>query len=112
MVLPNAHRAEVDILKLRDYCLSPEHPVGKHKATVFRAALGLTAGDAEWLRNVLLGVAQTGEAVADVPDEFGSRYRIDFRLGTATGAAMLRSAWIIRSGEDFPRLTTCFILPG
>jgi len=39
--LPNAEEAIVEIEKLRDYSLSPDHPVGKHKARVFEASLGL-----------------------------------------------------------------------
>lgn len=31
MKIPNAERAIVDIRKLRDYCLNPEHDVGKHE---------------------------------------------------------------------------------
>ena len=111
MVLPNADRAEVDIRKLRDYCLSPVHPVGKHKAAVFRAALGLTVVDADWFRGLLVRAARSEEAITEIADEFGMRFRIDFELATPAGAAMIRSAWIIRADEDFPRLTTCFILP-
>ena len=111
MGLPNAERAEVDPRKLIEYCLSTTHPVGKHKAAVFRAALGLTAADAELLRTWLLEAAVTGEAVSERADEFGERFRIDFEASTSTGQATIRSAWIVRSGEDFPRLTTCFVLP-
>ncbi len=35
---------------------------------------------------------------------------IDFQLETMHGAAVVRSGWIVRTGEDFPRLTTCFVL--
>lgn len=35
MKLPNADRAVVGLAKLRDYCLSPTHPRGRHKARVF-----------------------------------------------------------------------------
>ncbi|MGH7818267.1 MAG: DUF6883 domain-containing protein [Candidatus Binatia bacterium] len=41
MRIPNADRAVVDPRKLRDYCLSPIHPRGRHKARVFAAAVGL-----------------------------------------------------------------------
>ena len=44
----------VEIAKLRDYCLSDTHPRGRHKARVFRSRLGLSASDAEWLRQSLL----------------------------------------------------------
>ena len=108
MVLPNADRAEVDIRKLRDYCLSTSHPVGKHKAIVFRAALGLTECDADFLRNALLRAALTEDAVAGVADEFGARFHIDSELITAIGTAVIRSAWIVRTGEDFPPIGDLF----
>ena len=54
MTLPNADRAIVDLAKLRDYCLSTTHPVGRHKAVVFQSALGLTAADAERLAEMIL----------------------------------------------------------
>jgi hypothetical protein len=111
MKLPNADRAEVDIRKLSEYCLSPTHPVGKHKAAVFRAALDLTASDAPALRERILQAAVEGQADFERGDEFGDRYRLDFEIVTPTGRAVVRSAWIIRAGEDFPRLTTCFVLP-
>ena len=38
MKLPNADAATVDDAKVRDYLLSPEHPVGRFKARVFRSA--------------------------------------------------------------------------
>ncbi|GJG85381.1 hypothetical protein tb265_05620 [Gemmatimonadetes bacterium T265] len=41
MKLPNAERAVVDPAKVRDYLLSPDHPVGESKARFF-ATLGLT----------------------------------------------------------------------
>lgn len=112
MGLANAGRAEVDPRKLTDYCLSPTHPVGKHKAAVFRAALGLTAADAVVLRNALLRAAEIGEAVTGRSDEFGQRYVIDFEMTTEVGTATVRSAWMIGTGEDHPRLTTCYIHSG
>jgi hypothetical protein len=39
--LPNPDRAVVDDAKVRDYLLSPSHPVGRFKA-VFFAALGFS----------------------------------------------------------------------
>ena len=40
MRLPNGDRAVVDVRKVRDYCLSAEHPRGQHKARVFKRAWG------------------------------------------------------------------------
>jgi hypothetical protein len=110
MPLPNGDRAFVDPRKLTDYCLSPTHPVGRHKAAVFRAALGLTAADADLLLAMLLDAARTADATPGRADEFGERYETDLEAVTSTGRAVVRAAWIIRSGEDFPRLTTCYVL--
>jgi hypothetical protein len=111
MRLPNSDRAEVDLRKLSEYCLSPTHPVGKHKATVFRSTLGLTVSDAPELREWTLKAAVDGQADFERGDEFGDRYRLDFEIATPFGRAKVRSAWIIRTGEDFPRMTTCYVLP-
>lgn len=94
MKLPNGDRAVVDIAKLRDYCLSADHPRGRHKARVFASATGLTTEHAE----------------KSDRDEFGRRYTIDLTVGGPTGSASVRSSWIVRTDEDFPRLTSCHVL--
>ena len=100
----------MEIAKLRDYCLNPDHPRGRHKARLFAAALGLTANHADQLRDRLLEAAQAEEAAATDQDEFGQRYVVDFTMKTAAGEANVRSSWIVRAGEDFPRLTSCYVL--
>ena len=40
-----------------------------------------------------------------------SPFPLDFEAVTMSSSALVPSAWIIRAGEDFPRLTTCFVLP-
>ena len=110
MKLPNATRAVVDIEKLRDYCLSEFHPRGKHKARVFATALGLTAEDASELRNAILAAIQSEEAVAGEDDQYGQRYIVDFAMERQGREAVIRSSWIIRSGENAPRLTSCYVL--
>jgi hypothetical protein len=60
---------------------------------------------------ILCHVAAHGSAAIGRLDEFGQRYTIDFTLITEVGAAAIRSAWIVRAAEDFPRLTTCYVLP-
>ena len=109
MRLPNADEAIVEIAKLRDYCLSPTHPRGRHKARMFAAALGLTADDAEVLRAALLQAVLTVDATVAEQDAFGQRYVIDFRMQGPRGEAMVRSAWIVRTGEQNPRLTSCYV---
>jgi hypothetical protein len=43
-------------------------------------------------------------------DEFGQRYQVDLPLKTDVGTAVVCTAWIIRVGEDVPRLVTCYVL--
>jgi hypothetical protein len=110
MKLPNGWLAVVDIAKLRDYCLSFDHLRGRHKARVFAGALGLTAENAEDLRESLLEAAKTQEAIPAERDQYGQRFVVDFNVKGPVGEARVRSAWIVREGEDFPRLTSCFVL--
>ncbi len=116
MKLPNAENAVVDIAKLRDYCLNPSHPEGKHKARVFLAKLGIGRNDAERLRQLILEGILTAEAPEQKPTAYGRRFVVNLQIEWSHGLviclAMVRSAWIIRNGEDFPRLTTCFIQSG
>lgn len=110
MRLPNFDRAYVDMRKLAEYCLSRNHPRGRHKARVFEAALGVTVANAHLLREALLAAACRDGAVAADADEFGQRYIVDFPMQGPSGAATVRSTWIVRTEEDFPRLTSCFVL--
>jgi hypothetical protein len=43
-------------------------------------------------------------------DDYGQRYALDFSIQGVGGVAMVRSLWIIRHGEDFPRFTSCYVL--
>ncbi len=119
MFLPENEKAIVDIAKLRDYCLNPNHPVGKHKAKVFASALGFTAEDAGRLRQMLFNAALLDQAVVKEKDQYGQRYQIDFAInlysldavGIVTeGVVVIRSAWIVLINEVLPRLTTCYVL--
>ena len=111
MRLPNGDSAVVDLRKLRDYCLSPDHPRGRHKARVFAATLGLGASNADLLRSALRQAASEGDAAIAEADGYGQRYVLDFVVTTALGRATVRSSWIVRTGENVPRLTSCYVLP-
>ncbi|MGJ5632270.1 DUF6883 domain-containing protein [Nostoc sp. CALU 1950] len=109
-LIPNAENAVVDIRKLRDYCLNPEHDEGKHKARVFCSTLGITSDDAEELRQIILKVVKTHQVRLGRRDEFGQRYTLDFTLEWQNRSATIRSGWIIEEGFNIPRLTTCYVL--
>ena len=110
MKLPGGADAIVEISKLRDYCLDPHHPRGRHKARVFLSALGLKQSDADFLRGTLWDAAREADAVPGEVDRYGARYIIDFQVAHGDRKATIRSTWIVLRGEPAPRLTSCFVL--
>jgi hypothetical protein len=110
MKLPNGQASIIEIEKLRDYCLSPGHPRGRHKARVFQSLLGMTAAHTEELRVALIDAALKEDATPGTSDQYGARYIIDFELKHGGKAADIRSCWIVLSGEIAPRFVTCYIL--
>lgn len=109
MHLPHGGRAILAIQKLEDYCLSPSHPRGRHKARVFRQALGLQQSDATWLRDVLLDAAAAGAALPVATDAWGTHWRVDVSIRRHRKSAVVRTPWIVRPGEDVPRFVTCWV---
>ncbi len=74
---PHVDRPVLDLRKLEGYCQNPGHPRGRHKARVFREALGIGRADAGWLRDAMMESLAACEAAAMGEDIFGSRWRID-----------------------------------
>jgi hypothetical protein len=107
--LPNAERAVVEIEKLLTYSLNPEHEVGKHKAVVFKAALGITLDDAAWLRETILRQVVGAEASRGQESPFGEKYAVDMEVTRGERTAVVRTTWIVEAGTDFPRLTSCYV---
>jgi len=110
MKIPNGDRADLGD-KLEEYCLNLLHRHGQHKARVFESVLGITLVNAHVLRKALQQHAASSEdAVHKGNNGYGDVYELRFSLATPKALASVFSAWIIRNGEDFPRLVTCFIL--
>jgi hypothetical protein len=110
MKLPNGDKAIIDPRKLADYSLNPEHDDGKHKARLFQELLGVSLENAQVLLDALKEAAIRGEVMVGKQDKYGQRYVLDFEFAGPTSSALIRSAWIIRTGENVPRLVTCYIL--
>lgn len=43
-------------------------------------------------------------------DDYGQRYALEFSAQGTGGVETVRSLWIIRYGEDFPRFASCYVL--
>ena len=109
MKLPNGEYAIVDIKKLLEYCLNSDHPRGRNKARVF-ASVGIREANAEDLRTVILAAAAGFDAQLGAANVYGQRYIVDFDMHRHGRTVRIRSTWIVRIGDDLPRLTSCYVL--
>lgn len=110
MKLPNPENTIIDRRKLVGYCLNPNHPAGKHKARVFESALSLYTRNADELSLALIEAVKNNEAILATRNRYGQKYIIDFSLTRNDSTAIVRSIWIIKNQENFPRLVTCYVL--
>ncbi len=51
-----------------------------------------------------------GECLVGETDEYGERYILDFQHERMEQETTIRTTWIVKSGEDFPGLKSCFIV--
>jgi hypothetical protein len=110
MFLPNAQNAFIDDRKLIDYCLSENHPIGKHKARVFMSALGFSLEHFQELKEGILNEILESEATQTEINQYGVLYVIDVNIKNPPKEAMVKTSWIVRKDEDFPRLTSCYVI--
>ena len=110
MKLPHGQRAELGA-KLEEYTLNPIHREGRHKARVFASVLRISLANRDILRRAILSAAKNSDqAESRGNNGHGEGFVLRFPLATAKGSATVLTAWIVLNGEDFPRLTTCYIV--
>ena len=110
MKLPSGDRADLGT-KIEDYVLNPRHWEGRHKARVFESVLGITLANREVLRQAILSAGENSEDAEPLGNNgHGEVYILRFPLETQRGRAAVLTVWIIRDGEDFPRLVSCYIV--
>jgi filamentous hemagglutinin len=107
-ILRNADRAVIDARKVRDYLLNPLHARGGNKARMFAAALGYRRFDHARLIERIREAILTHEAVRIDAMPYGERFRVEIPIAGPAGSAIVRTLWIIRTGEDVPRLTSAY----
>jgi hypothetical protein len=108
--LRNSRLAVVDLRKLVDYALNPDNPVGRQKARVFAAALGFDRSNGHLLVDEIRRGVMASPAEPGMVDAYGARYRVDLPLTGPRGSAVVRTAWIYRTGSDVPELVTLHVL--
>lgn len=109
MLLPFAERAYADESKFLGYCLNTDHPYGKHKARVFQAALAINSANWQTLRDAVLTAVLLNSVTEAGRNSYGRLYVVDFEMTHAGKTASIRTSWIIHDGENFPRLTSCYV---
>jgi hypothetical protein len=110
MLLPNSENAFIDDRKLIDYCLSESHPIGKHKARVFMSALGFSLENFQDLKDGILNKILGNDATQTEINQYGTLYVVDLEIQNPPKKAIVRTSWIIKVHEDFPRLTSCYVI--
>ena len=106
MTLPNADGAVIDPTKIRDYLLAAAHPVGRFKARFF-VSLGYAADQWERLQDDILAIARSGTVFGETVNTYGRKFEVDGILTGPSGrSAAVRTVWIIRPEEQFPRFVT------
>jgi hypothetical protein len=107
-MLPAAERAYIDPAKVRDYLLSAVHPVGRFKAVVFQA-LGYKPDEWEKLRDDLLALVRTVEAIPGQTGPFGQKYELSGTLRGPNGReAKFTCVWLVPVDGEAPRFITAF----
>lgn len=108
MRLPGVERAVIDPAKVRDYLLSPAHPVGRFKAVFFRT-LGYSESDWRTLESDLRELASTADAIAGQDSRYGQKFEVSgILVGPSGRRAMVVTVWIVLASDDFPRLITAY----
>jgi len=112
-VLPQHHKAVIPIEKLSGYALDPNHPLGKNKARVFKAALGIGKGDAEMLGLLLKSSLFRSPAVEGIKTPYGQHWTTYHEIvGLSGQPVVVTAAWIYRIEQaDVPVLISCYIEP-
>ena len=108
MKLPNGEQAIIDERKVREYLLSPSHPVGRFGLKFFA---GIGFGPDTWRPFIaaLAELDEKGEARSAEEGEFGRKHSASGLLVGPRGRAVsVVSIWIVEPGSDRPRLVTVY----
>ena len=98
--------------KLVSYVLNPEHEKGRHKARVFRSALGFGTENWEDLRDQILNGVLSAEISKVATGTYGTRYAVPLLIeGTNGETHEVTTGWIVEDSEEdaSPKLTSAYV---
>jgi SPP1 gp7 family putative phage head morphogenesis protein len=105
--LVGADKATFDLRKATDYVLSPDSPIGKHKARMFQSALGFGPEHAEELQRQVMGLLPVLPAArkTDGVDLYGERFNVLVPVTGANGKTVaVNTSWIYDRVKNTRRL--------
>lgn len=110
MKIPAAHLVEVPRKKVVDYLLSETHPVGRHKAVLFRS-WGFSVDNWQVLADSLQQHAAENDITKEELSPFGMRFVIEGIMEVPDGRLPpVRAIWFLRHQETTPRFVTAYPL--
>lgn len=107
--LPRYAAAVIPAAKIAGYALNQEHEIGRHKARVFAAMLGITAAEAPLLEAAIRDGIRNQPTVKKHADKHGQRYEVDVPVTGPSGSAIVRTGWIVREDGGVPHLTSAYV---
>src|SRR5689334_13575915 len=104
---PRADEALIEERKLYDYVLCPDHPLGKHKARVFREQLGIERRNWRYLRDrIYVGLQDATEAELKIRP-YATVAVVDMDIkGLNDETRRVRTVWETKVLDPRPRLVT------
>lgn len=107
--IPRAEDAEIDPRKLTEYVLNPSHRTGRHKARVFKSALGIEREDWMYLRDQILERLPDAEVERHDSTQHGDQYRVVLRIDGLNGETHpVKVRWRVPPGRA-PCLVTAWV---
>ena len=104
--LPNFDQAIVEERKITAYLLDRGHPLGGPKA-VFFELFGFSVANWRLFRDALLAHARANDVARSYRARHGQVHEVIGPLSTPDGRnPAVLVAWMVRKGEDRPRLVT------
>lgn len=108
--LPNREQAWVEEVKIKDYLLNLDHPVGGSKAKFFLGR-GFTAAAWDRMVDALCHHAKHNFISNRKVTPFATNFSLDCSLPTPDKSApCIRTVWEIRPNDPRPRLITAYPL--
>ncbi len=96
--------------KLEGYLLNPGHEIGRHKARVFAAALGLGHRDWEYLRDQLLARVVDAPVRSVRESPWGQLYEVEIRVEALNARVRpVTTVWLVAGEDEPPTLVTAYV---